>query len=369
MQSLLAKWWKRVAVAALVLVLLAGGLVVLVLNHNGLQDRLAKGALTRGVAQQMERSAAYGGDNLDLVFCGTASPMGNARRAQQCMGVLAGDKFFIIDSGARSTAVAVNMALPVERLDGVLLTHFHSDHISSLGELHLASWARGRVGQLPLYGGPGVEWVATGFNMAYGLDYGYRTAHHGEAAMPSAHSGFVAQPFKVPTKGSTVIFDEGGLKISAFSVPHPPIEPAVGFRFDYRGRSLVISGDTAYSDNLVAEAKNTEVLVHEVLQRDLVSMTSETLAEMGQENLGKIIYDTHDYHTSPVEAAKVANRANAKMLVFTHMAPSPASGLVERIFMRGVREIRKSGTIMADDGMHIRLPAPVNGGNSEIIVK
>ena len=161
-----------------------------------------KGALTRAVAQQMERSAAYGGDNLDLVFCGTASPMGNAGRAQQCMGVLAGDKFFIIDSGARSTAVAVNMALPVERLDGVLLTHFHSDHISSLGELHLASWARGRVGQLPLYGGPGVEWVATGFNMAYGLDYGYRTAHHGEAAMPSAHSGFVAQPFKVPTKGS-----------------------------------------------------------------------------------------------------------------------------------------------------------------------
>ena len=119
----------------------------------------------------------------------------------------------------------------------------------------------------------------------------------------------------------------------------------------------------------MAEAKNAEVLVHEVLQRDLVSMTSETLAEMGQPNLGKIIYDTHDYHTSPVEAAKVANRANAKMLVFTHMAPSPASGLVERIFMRGVRDIRKSGTIMADDGMHIRLPAPVNGGNSEIIVK
>ena len=78
MQSLFAKWWKRVALAALVLVLLAGGLVVLVLNHNGLQDRLAKGALTRAVAQQMERSAAYGGDNLDLVFCGTAWPMGNA---------------------------------------------------------------------------------------------------------------------------------------------------------------------------------------------------------------------------------------------------------------------------------------------------
>jgi len=93
------------------------------------------------------------------------------------------------------------------------------------------------------------------------------------------------------------------------------------------------------------------------------------LAELDQSDLGQIIDDTHDYHTSPVEAAEIANRAEAKMLVFTHFAPTPANALVERIFMRGVRDVRESGTVLGNDGMHIRLPAPVNGGNQDIIIK
>ncbi len=321
-----------------------------------LQDRVVARALQQIMSSQMQTSGKFGGDNLDVVFCGTASPMGGGERAQQCMAILAGDHFFIVDSGARSTAKAAAAGLPLGRLDGVLLTHFHSDHISSLGELHLQSWVQGRPGQLTVYGGPGVAQVVDGFNLAYGLDYGYRTAHHGEAIMPSQNAGLKPQSLSIPDTGSVEIFNEGGLVISAFKVLHEPVRPALGYRFDYHGRSVVISGDTSKTDAVVMAARDADVLIHEVLQPYLVNETSRALAEVGRPNLSQLIRDTLDYHTSPVEAADVANRANAGLLVFTHLAPNPANGLIERIFMRGVDGVRAAPTLISQDGMLIRLP-------------
>ncbi|MEC7163355.1 MAG: MBL fold metallo-hydrolase, partial [Pseudomonadota bacterium] len=111
-------------------------------NSEALQDRLVAVGVQNNVAAGLVDG--WGGDNLEVAFCGTASPMGNGPRAQQCVAVFAGDKFFIVDAGARSAARANEIGLPMGRLSGVLLTHFHSDHISALGEMHLASWVRGR---------------------------------------------------------------------------------------------------------------------------------------------------------------------------------------------------------------------------------
>lgn len=321
-----------------------------------LQDRVVARALQQIMSSQMQSSTKFGGDNLDVIFCGTASPMGGGERAQQCIAVLAGEHFFIVDSGARSTAKAAAAGLPLGRLDGVLLTHFHSDHISSLGELHLQSWVQGRPSQLMVYGGPGVAQVVDGFNLAYGLDYGYRTAHHGETIMPSQNAGLKAQPFTVLDAGFVEIFNDGGLVISAFKVLHEPVQPALGYRFDYGGRSVVISGDTSKSEAVVRAAQDADVLIHEVLQPHLVNETSRALEDVGRPKLSQLIRDTLDYHTSPVEAADVANRANADLLVFTHLAPNPVNGLIERIFMRGVDEVRAAPTLIAQDGMFIRLP-------------
>lgn len=325
-------------------------------NSTSLQDRLVSRALDATLARQFARSQTYGGDNLDVVFCGTASPMGASDRAQSCIAVMAGEHVFLVDTGARSAARAAASALPLGSLDGVFLTHFHSDHIAALGEMHLQSWAQGRDGKLKVYGGPGVEQVVAGFNMAYGQDYHYRTTHHTERLMPSANAGLVAYPFPVPDSGMVELIDKGDLKISAFKVPHEPVHPAVGYRFDYKGRSIVISGDTSKTSAMVDASRGADVLIHEVLQPYLVNITSNKLKAMGRENLGGIIFDTLDYHTSPVETAQLANEAEVPMLVFTHFAPAPANGVIEGFFMRGVDEIRPDGVLLADDGMHIRLP-------------
>ena len=338
------------AAALLVLVL---ALIGAVRNSERLQDRL----VTRAIGGQLSTPLpTLGGDNIDIVFCGTASPMGGAGprgTAQSCVAVLLGDKFFIVDTGARSADKAAALRLPLQRLDAVLLTHFHSDHIAALGDMHLNSWVRGRPSKLDVYGGPGVAQVVDGFNLAYGQDYTYRTGHHGEDYVPSSKAGLVAKTIQA----DSVIYDEDGIKITAITVYHPPIEPALAFRFDYKGRSVLISGDTVKDDNLIAAAKNVDVLIHEVIQRDLVDIFVQALEDNGQGKLGKIIHDTHDYHASPVEAAQAANEASADLLVYYHYAPVPQNAIMDQIFMRGVDDIRPDGVLAARDGTHIRLPA------------
>lgn len=342
-------------VAALALVLM-----LVLLNNTGLQDRLVKRALSARIAAP---PADFGGENIDIVFCGTGSPMGGAGvrgTAQSCVAVFAGDTFFLVDTGARSADKTGELGFPMQRLDGVLLTHFHSDHIAALGEVHLASWVRGRPGKLRVYGGPGVNKVVDGFNLAYGQDFRYRTGHHGDKYVPFANAGMVAKT----VSGDRVIFDEGGVKITAITVYHPPIEPALAYRFDYNGRSVIISGDTVKHQNLIDAAQDVDVLIHEVLQPDLVNTVVEGLAENGQNLLAKIIDDTLDYHTTPVEAAEAANEANADLLVFYHYAPVPQNGIMDRIFMRGVSDIRPDGVVAARDGTHISLR-----GENEINIK
>ena len=352
------KTYKIIAAIAAILLVLVALVIGAVRNSERLQDRLVMRAIGDALSAPL---ATLGGDNIDVVFCGTGSPMGGAGSrgtAQSCVAVLLGDKFFMVDAGARSADKAVALRLPLERLDAVLLTHFHSDHIAALGEMHLNSWVRGRAAKLDVYGGPGVERVVDGFNLAYGQDYGYRTGHHGEDYVPSATAGLVAKTIQA----DRVIYDEDGIKITAITVYHPPIEPALAFRFDYQGRSVLISGDTVKDNNLIAAAQNVDVLIHEVIQRDLVDIFVQALRDNGLGKLGKIIEDTHEYHASPVEAAEAANQANADLLVYYHYAPVPQNSVMDRIFMRGVDDIRPDGVLAARDGTHIRLP-----GNSEII--
>jgi len=344
---------------ALVAIIVIGGAVAL--SRPEVQDALVKRAIERQIRANQD-TPDYGNGSLDIVFCGTASPMGGADRAQQCTAVFAGPHFFIFDAGARSTANVAAFGLPVERLTGVFLTHFHSDHISSLGELHLLSWVRGRTEKLKLYGGPGVSQVADGFNLAYGQDYVYRTEHHGEAFMPSKYAGFVAQTVNAPQSGAATVFDQDGVTIEVFEVSHPPIKPAYGYRVCYEKRCAVISGDTKASINLQSVARGADILIHEVLHDDLTAFIVEGQRKAGLESISKIISDTPDYHTSPIDAAKIAQVANVGLLVFSHFAPPPQNGLVERLYMRNLNAVLDDDkVILADDGMFMRLPIGESG--------
>lgn len=300
---------------------------------------------------------------LHVVLCGTGSPLADKDRAGPCTAVLAGGHFFQVDAGPGSAEQVALERLPRARLEGVLLTHYHSDHIGDLGETVVQSWIAGRTAPLTIYGPPGVEQVVDGFGRAYALDSQYRTVHHGAEAMPPTAAVSVAKVVTLPAPDQTaVVFEADGLKVTAFAVNHEPISPAYGYRFDFRGRSVVISGDTKKSANLIKQAQNADLIVHEALAAQIIAPVTEYARANALNRWAKLTTDVLNYHTTPVEAAEVAKEAHARMLVFSHIVPPLPNFIARRMFMRGVSEAWNGKIEIGYDGMELTMPP-----NSEAI--
>ena len=118
-------------------------------------------------------------EGLKVTLCGTSSPIPAPGRAQACVAIETPDHLFIVDAGSGSAATAQLANIPQDKLRGILITHYHSDHISDIGDFNLNSWVAGRQAPLLVIGPEGADRVVDGLNMAYELDRGYRVAHHG----------------------------------------------------------------------------------------------------------------------------------------------------------------------------------------------
>jgi ribonuclease Z len=294
---------------------------------------------------------------LHVVLCGTGSPLPDANRAQACTAIIAGGEFVLVDTGSGSWRKVALNNLPAQDLSAILLTHFHSDHIGDLGEALMQSWAAGRTRKLNVYGPPGVERVVAGFAQAYSLDTDYRVLHHSEEFMPRAAAGAIAQPVRLTSnEAAALVFERNGLKVTAFKVEHDPANPAYGYRFEYRGRIVVVSGDTARSDNLGRHAGGADLLIHDVIAKNLLQLASSNFEQAGNRRRAKMSRDITTYHASPLEAAAIAASARVETLVFTHMVPPPNSPQIEQAFMRGVNDIFKGKVVIATDGMRFDLP-------------
>ena len=348
-------WLKRGLIG------LAGVAVIAIVGFNLFKTQIAERAFHRAIDKNagIDRSAALP-DGLHVYMCGTGSPMPDATRAGPCLGVLAGDKAFVFDVGSGGTRNLGSMGFPIAKLEGVYLTHLHSDHIDGLGELLMMSWiGGGRSEQTPVRGPTGTAEVVGGFNAAYRLDSTYRIAHHGtDVANPNGFGG-APDEIVIPTGpgGKLVVYQDDDLTITVIRVEHAPIEPAFGYRIDYKDRAISISGDTIYQPRFAAASQGVDLMLHEALNKEMVQTIGAKLGERGMINGETIFADILDYHTDPEEAAQAAQEAGAEHLVYYHIVPQLPVKMLESVFLGDAKSIFDGEITVGEDGMMFSLPA------------
>lgn len=319
-------------------------------------DRLLAWQVEKGVAANLD-AQTVDEDRFEIIFCGTGSPQFQEDRGQSCLAVVAAGKLFLFDAGQGAAQGLQSAGAPHLKLDSIYFTHFHSDHMSGLGDVLHNSWLYGRKTAVEVVGPPGTEETLAGVQQAFAEDLKERHDILGDEYDGSAGAMGTARNVDVPGNQLLTVYDKDGVKISAFRVDHPKWDHAYGYRIDYRGQSVVISGDTRYSPNLVKHSKNVDMLIHEALNVKMMKTIAKVLRESGSDTVDpdrmELITNTH---TATHDLAKIATEANVKKLVVTHLIPPiPANRLVENVFIEGMSDIYDGEIIVARDDMRLTL--------------
>ena len=299
---------KKIVFGVLVTLVGMGVLGMILLDIEAVQDTLTLRAADSLLSVDYESTHLE--DSLNVFVCGSSSPIPDPDRAQACIAIITPNHFFIIDSGAGSTSNLLQARLPMNRLQSILLTHFHSDHIAEIYEVNLNSWVAGRPAPLNVYGPAGIEDVVEGINSTYKLDVGYRVAHHGAELLPP-HLGVLS----AEEVAMGQIFEGDGLTITSFKVDHEPVSPAIGYKINYKGRTVVVTGDTVVTDGLAGMSLDSDLLLTDALSLPLLEILSEAATAAGMSRNSKILMDVTDYH------AQISNVESmiSKAVSYTHL--------------------------------------------------
>jgi ribonuclease Z len=207
-----------------------------------------------------------------------------------------------------------------------------------------------------VFGPPGVDKVVEGYALAYAQDSLYRTAHHGEDVAPPEGAAPIAKPITIQDPDQAeLFFDRNGLKAWAFQVDHFPARPAVGYRFEYKGKKVVITGDTKQTGTLASQADKADLFICEALDAKTIHLAAKVAAEANQPSLSKIFTDITDYHLTPVQAAEIAQQAGVKKLVFYHVTPPLTNFILKRRYLKGVDDVFGGAVEIGEDGMTFTL--------------
>ncbi|NOH02825.1 MAG: hypothetical protein HND47_13115 [Chloroflexi bacterium] len=153
---------------------------------------------------------------------------------------------------------------------------------------------------------------------------------------------------------SDVVYEEDGVQVIAFNVDHTPVFPAVGYRVTYKGKSVVISGDTIFTESLIHHSMGADVLVSEALNHEMSSMVSEATRDF-ENNASIVAEDIKDYHITPEQAGIVARDAEIPYLLITHILPPVPNQILVNPFLRDARAIYDGEVYMANDGTMVKI--------------
>ena len=292
---------------------------------------------------QVSALGAVAPDEFRVTLLGTGSPAPVMRRFGPGVLVQAGGKTLLIDCGRGTTQRLMQSGLRLGQVDALFLTHLHSDHIVGIPDLWLTGWLEAnyaqRKGPFVVYGPAGTQGMMDGLVKAYDWDIQARIA---DQDLKPANIRAVMSEFK-----PGVIYDQGGVKVTAIEVDHGELlKPAFGFRVDYDGRSVTISGDTRFSENLIDKGMGTDLLIHQVAAVQAALLASPVF---------KVILS---HHTRPEEAGTVFNRVKPKLAVYYHfvLLGTPAiPAVTEKEVLEMTRKTYSGPLLIGEDLMAFRI--------------
>jgi len=270
-----------------------------------------------------------------VVVLGTGTPIPDLRRAGPSIAVVHKGEAYLFDVGAgaiRNATIARYKhdipALYPSQICCVFLSHLHSDHTMDIAELAYTLWWRRNEG-LKVWGPKGANILIEGLTLMMSTDIDIRTS--GNQPLPNPR-GYMVDTTLLK---EGIVFEKDDLKIEAFLVNHGDIKPAYGFKITTADKSIVISGDTAYSEVLAEKARGADLLFHEVI------------SDKGLMKNTPFWQDYHSRaHTSALSLAKLANLAKPELLVLYH---GLFYGTKEDGVLNEVRSVYKGKVILAQD--------------------
>jgi len=231
---------------------------------------------------------------IKITLLGTGTPTPSIERFGTCILVEAGSRKLLFDAGRGCVIRLDQVHIPWRELTDVFLTHLHADHTFALPDIFLMGWILGRTDSFEVRGPSGTKEMVTSMVHALDVDIASRVRN---ARQPPKYTATEIAP--------GIVYERDGVKVTAFEVDHG-VKPAFGYRIDFQGRSVVLSGDTRYSESVIRNAQGVDVLVHEVV------FGSPNLTPQQQ-------FVLNGGHTQPDRAAEVFKAAKPKLAIYCHV--------------------------------------------------
>ncbi len=277
-----------------------------------------------------------------LILLGTAGgPRPRRTRAAPAQVVVVDDRAFVVDCGNGVARQLILAGVPLPQIQHLFLTHQHSDHNADLGTLLLLAWTSGLRTNVGVWGPPPVARMTDQFFAMQADEIATRIADEGRVPLrPLVHAHDVS--------AGGVLVEEGGVRVTAALVQHPPVTPAFAYRFDTPDRSIVISGDTLPSDTLIALARGADVLVHEAMVPAAVDRLVANVP-----NASRLRESILSHHTSVEEAGRIAQAAGVRTLVLSHLIPAEDPLVTDAIWLAGAQTHFRGTVILGRDLLEI----------------
>lgn len=268
-------------------------------------------------------------------------PRARKERGATASAIAVGDALYVIDCGNGVARQLVQADLALPDLRHVFVTHHHFDHNADYGNLLLTAWVAGLKTRVDGWGPPPLVKMTRLFLEMNDVDIRTRIADEGRTPLAS-----LIFPHEL-TAGGIVMEDER-VKVKSALVEHPPMSPCFGYRFDCPDRSVVFSGDTRPSDNLVRLARGVDILVHEAAYLPAIDRLAARVP-----SAKRLRESILSHHTPAEEAGRVAAAAGVKTLVLSHLVPADDPSVTEGMWIDAARQHFSGTIVVARDGLEL----------------